>query len=52
VLPADYPGFLLAILPPGAFILLGCMIATKNWLDARAARRSVRPAPPPATQPA
>jgi electron transport complex protein RnfE len=52
VLPADYPGFLLAILPPGAFILLGCMIATKNWLDARAARRSVHPAPPPATQPA
>ncbi len=52
VLPADYPGFLLAILPPGAFILLGCMIATKNWLDARAARRSARPAPPPATQPA
>jgi electron transport complex protein RnfE len=52
VLPTDYPGFLLAILPPGAFILLGCMIAAKNWLDARAARRSARPAPPPAAQPA
>jgi len=52
VLPADYPGFLLAILPPGAFILLGCMIAAKNWLDARAARRAARPAPPPAAQPA
>jgi electron transport complex protein RnfE len=24
LLPADYPGFLIAILPPGAFILLGC----------------------------
>lgn len=35
VLPADYPGFLIAILPPGAFILLGCLIAGRNWLDAR-----------------
>jgi electron transport complex protein RnfE len=52
VLPADYPGFLLAVLPPGAFILLACMIAAKNWLDARAARRAARPAPPPAAQPA
>ena len=49
VLPADYPGFLLAILPPGAFILLGCMIAWKNWVEARAARRAEnRPAPPAA----
>ena len=40
ILPADYPGFLLAILPPGAFILLGCMIAWKNWVEARAARRA------------
>jgi electron transport complex protein RnfE len=48
LLPESYPGFLLALLPPGAFILLGCMIAWKNWLDARAAaraqRRSRRPA--------
>ncbi len=27
--------FLFAILPPGAFIGLGLMIATKNWFDAR-----------------
>lgn len=27
--------FLLAVLPPGAFIGLGLMIAAKNWLDAR-----------------
>ena len=40
ILPADYPGFLLAILPPGAFILLGCMIAWKNWVEARAAKRA------------
>ena len=35
----DYRGFLLAILPPGAFIGLGCLIALKNVLDARAKRR-------------
>ena len=46
VLPADYPGLLLAILPPGAFILLGCMIAWKNWVEARAAARQQRPAVP------
>ncbi|MEW5887850.1 MAG: electron transport complex subunit E [Pseudomonadota bacterium] len=40
VLPADYPGFLVAILPPGAFILLGCLIAARNWIDARAAERA------------
>jgi electron transport complex protein RnfE len=31
----DYKGFLLAILPPGAFIGLGLMIAGKNWLNLR-----------------
>ncbi len=44
--PADYPGLLLAILPPGAFILLGCMIAWKNWVEARAAARQHRQAEP------
>ena len=39
LLPTTYPGLLLALLPPGAFILLGCMIAWKNWFEARAARR-------------
>jgi H+/Na+-translocating ferredoxin:NAD+ oxidoreductase subunit E len=34
-----YHGFLLAILPPGAFIGLGLLIAGKNWLDLRAARK-------------
>jgi electron transport complex protein RnfE len=42
LLPESYPGFLLALLPPGAFILLGCMIAWKNWMDARAAARAQR----------
>ncbi|MBL8449348.1 MAG: electron transport complex subunit E [Dechloromonas sp.] len=42
VLPADYPGLLFTLLPPGAFILLGCMIAWKNWVEDRAARRAAR----------
>jgi len=33
----DYPGFLLGILPPGAFFTLGCLIALSNWLRTRAA---------------
>lgn len=45
LLPESYPGFLVAILPPGAFIVLGLMIAARNWLDARAAQRA-RPAAP------
>ncbi|MBI3479469.1 MAG: electron transport complex subunit E [Nitrosomonadales bacterium] len=35
----NYHGFLLAILPPGAFITLGMLIATKNWLNLRAERK-------------
>jgi electron transport complex protein RnfE len=34
-----YHGFLLAILPPGAFITLGMLIAGKNWLNLRADRK-------------
>lgn len=50
VLPENYPGFLLALLPPGAFILLGCMIAWKNWMDAKAAERArLKPPAPVAT---
>lgn len=40
ILPESYPGFLLTLLPPGAFILLGGMIAWKNWLDARTKKRA------------
>ena len=47
LLPADYPGFLIAMLPPGAFILLGCLIAWKNWIEARAAVRQQRRLPEP-----
>ncbi len=35
-----YRGFLLAILPPGAFIALGILIAGRNWLNARAEQRA------------
>jgi len=39
VLPG-YKGFLLAILPPGAFIALGLLIAANNWKKARAEQRA------------
>ena len=32
---ADYPGFLIAILPPGAFLVTGFLIAAKNVIDNR-----------------
>jgi electron transport complex protein RnfE len=35
----DYGGFLLAILPPGAFIGLGLLIALKNVIDEKAKQR-------------
>lgn len=42
----DYRGFLLAILPPGAFVGLALLIALKNKLDSVAWRvREIRPEP-------
>jgi len=43
----EYRGFLLAMLPPGAFIGLGLLVAGRQWLDSRRARR--QPAPAAAT---
>ena len=40
ILPESYPGFLIAILPPGAFLVLGLMIAGRNWLEYRANERA------------
>ena len=40
ILPEDYPGFLIAMLPPGAFFVLGLMIAGRNWMDHRANERA------------
>ena len=45
----DHPGFLLAMLPPGAFFALGCLIALRNVIDARMQARAQRQ--PPATTP-
>ena len=39
-LVSDYNGFLLAILPPGAFIVLGLLIAGKNRVDEVLAERA------------
>ncbi|MGD8852723.1 MAG: electron transport complex subunit E [Gammaproteobacteria bacterium] len=41
----DYGGFLLAILPPGAFIGLGLLIAMKNIIDKRMQGKAVEKAP-------
>ena len=37
---SEYKGFLLAILPPGAFIVLGLLIALKNGIDEQLAERA------------
>jgi len=42
----DYRGFLLAILPPGAFLGLGLLIAGMNIINARLARKAVSVAVP------
>jgi electron transport complex protein RnfE len=45
----DYPNLLIAILPPGGFFALGCLIALFNWINSRAAARAAaRPRPAPA----
>ncbi len=41
----DYHGFLLAILPPGAFIGLALLIAGRNWMESR---KQALPSTPPA----
>ncbi|HYD33676.1 MAG TPA: electron transport complex subunit E [Methylophilaceae bacterium] len=40
---SDYPGFLLAILPPGAFIGLGLLIAGYNWVEQRRTAAAAAP---------
>ena len=39
----NYRGYLLAILPPGAFLILGLLIAVKNVIDKRLAARVNQP---------
>ena len=40
----DYHGFLLAILPPGAFIGLALLIAGRNWMESR--KQATQATPP------
>lgn len=40
VMPAGYPGFLLAMLPPGAFIGLGLLVALRNIVEERRVERA------------
>jgi len=47
LLSNDYPGFLVSILPPGAFIVLAFMVAAKNWFEASRATRHNLPNPVP-----
>jgi electron transport complex protein RnfE len=42
---ANYKGVLLAILPPGAFIGLGSLIAVKNWIDKSRKERARKETP-------
>ena len=43
VLIEDYRGYLLAILPPGAFIGLGLLVALKNLIDDRRKKQATKP---------
>jgi Na+-translocating ferredoxin:NAD+ oxidoreductase subunit E len=45
IFPQEH-GFLLALLPPGAFLAMGLLIAVKNLIDARLQARPVRAAVP------
>ena len=44
VINPDYGGFLLAILPPGAFFGLAVLIMAKNWVDQRPREKAGAPA--------
>ncbi len=41
----DYHGLLLAVLPPGAFLGLGSLIAIRNWIEIRKAAKTSAPSP-------
>ncbi|WP_432698527.1 electron transport complex subunit E [Marinobacterium sp. YM272] len=50
-LAENYDGFLFAILPPGAFVGLGLLIALKNVIDARLEKRRKPAAKPESSEP-
>jgi electron transport complex protein RnfE len=39
----NYQGFLLAVLPPGAFLGLGTLIALRNWAEIRKTEKASTP---------
>jgi electron transport complex protein RnfE len=39
----DYHGFLLAVLPPGAFLGLGTLVALRNWAEIRKSEKKDEP---------
>ncbi|MDP3086985.1 MAG: electron transport complex subunit E [Methylotenera sp.] len=41
----DYHGFLLAVLPPGAFLGLGALIAVRNWIEIKKTAKTSTPTP-------
>ncbi|WP_415882085.1 electron transport complex subunit E [Neptuniibacter sp. QD72_48] len=47
----DYTGFLFAVLPPGAFVGMGLLIALKNIIDARAKERLAQQTPDEGAKP-
>lgn len=47
----DYKGFLLMLLPPGGFLVLGFLLAGKRILDQALARKAEAAAAPPDSQP-
>ncbi len=51
VLFENYPGFLIAVLPPGAFLGLGMLVALKAYIDDRRASRAETAAAASAPQP-
>ncbi|WP_286239590.1 electron transport complex subunit E [Neptuniibacter halophilus] len=47
----DYTGFLFAVLPPGAFVGMGLLIALKNIIDSRLQQRKAEVASDPGSRP-
>jgi Na+-translocating ferredoxin:NAD+ oxidoreductase subunit E len=39
ILPASWPDWVIMILPPGAFITLGLMLGTVNWVDMKRTKK-------------
>lgn len=39
---SNYPGFLFALLPPGAFLFMGLLLALKNFIDKQIAEKNIK----------